>query len=626
MKWLFAALAVLGTVLVVALAALGWLVGTESGLHWAAAQAGQQLAFDNLRGRLAGEMTADRLVYAADDLRIQADQVSLRAHLAALLGGRLTIEPLRIASLQIDLLPSETQAAPKAPELPLRLHLGDARVDEVIVRRGEARYVVREVVIAQAIIGEKVALSASLYYPDERFPARGTLELAGTLERIEAKASATVAGVPALAHAVITPFLPQKLESVEGQAGPVDLARLDASLPHTALSASLKAAPTAGGAFAGTLSATNAAAGALDAGRVPVVRLETRFLTDFTSMRLSQARAALHGGGMMSGDAELQPSSVNAKLVASAVDLRAMHTRLRKTALSGPLQLRIDGERQWARGSLTQEGIGLTAEIVRIGDELQVRELRALAEGGEVSGTGKVRLDGTMAFDARLQVQRFDPAKIGDYPAGSLSGAVIAAGRLNPRQIDLKWDLQDSTLYEHTFRSAGSARITGERVTQADADLRLGANRLTARGAYGRAGDSLALHARRASPGGIRADRREPARPGNAHRQDRQSTRGILGAGGNIAAAWRPRAPTRHRQGGGHARRSRGRHHRARPRVVAGGRGTATRRLDGLARLDRRDPGAAQLGRASARAHRRARTAAYRPRSRRARPAGGEAG
>ena len=493
MRWFLAALAVLGTVLVVALAALGWLVGTESGLHWAAARAGNQLAFDNLRGRLAGEMSADRLTYRASDLRIQADQVSLRAHLAALLGGRLTIEPLRVGSLQIDLLPGDSQAAPQAPELPLRLHLGDARIDEIVVRRGEARYVVRELVIAQATVGERVALSASLYYPDERFPARGTLELAGTLERIEAKAVATVAGVPAVAHALVTPFAPQKLESVEGHAGPVDLARIDASLPHTALSASLKAAPTAGRAFAGTLSASNAAAGPLDADRLPVVRLETRFLTDFSSMRLSQARAALHGGGTMSGDAQLQADSVTAKLVASAIDLRAIHTRLRKTALSGPLQLRMEGERQWARGSLTQEGIGLTAELERVGEALEIRELRALAEGGELSGTGKLRLDGSMAFDARLQVQRFDPAKIGDYPAGSLSGALIAAGRLNPRQLDLKWDLQDSTLYEHTFQSAGSARVIGERVTQADADLRLGANRLTARGAYGRPGDSIAF-------------------------------------------------------------------------------------------------------------------------------------
>lgn len=493
MKWFYAALALLATALLAAAAALGWLVGTEAGLHWAAARAGDKLAFENLRGRLAGEVAFQKMVYEDGNIRIEAREGSLRPHLAALLGGRLTVEPLRAASLQIDLLPGGSQEAAKAPTLPLRLHLGDARVDEIIVRRGDIRTVVREVAIAQAIVGETLSLSASLYYPDERFATRATVALSGSLERIDAKVSASVAGVPAEVHALLTPFSPQKLQALEARAGPADLERFDPSLPQTALSASLKAEPTAGGALAGTLSASNAAAGPLDAGRLPVTRLETRFTTDFTSARLSQARATLHGGGTMQGEAELLAGSVNAKLVASAVDLRAVHTRLRKTALSGPLQLRIEGERQWARGSLTQEGIGLTAEIVRIGEALEVQELRALAEGGEVSGSGKIRLDAAMAFDARLTIARFNPAAFGDYPAGSLTGSVIASGRLNPRQVDAKWSLRDSTLYDHTFASEGSARIAGERVTQADADVRLGANRLTARGSYGRPGDTLAL-------------------------------------------------------------------------------------------------------------------------------------
>jgi len=493
MKWLYATLAVLATVLIAVGAALGWLVGTEAGLRWAAAQVADKVSIDGLRGRLAGEIAFEKLTYRDESLRIEALDASLRPHLAALLGGRLTIEPLQAASLQIDLLPGDTPPATAAPKLPLRFHLGRARIDEIVVRRGDARYVVREVAIAQALIGEKLTLSASLYYPDERFATRGTIELNGTLERIDARIKATVAGVPTEAHALVTPYAAQKIQAIEARAGPADLARFDASLPHTALTASIKAGPAAGSALAGTLSATNAAAGPIDAGRVPVARLETRFLTDFTSARLSQARLALVKGGTVEGEAELQPGSVNARLVATALDLRTLHTTLRQTQLTGPLQLRLQGERLWARGSLTQEGIGLTAEIVRNGELLEVLELRALAEGGEFSGTGKIRLGGAKRFDARLAVERFDPAALGDYPAGSLSGSAVASGRLDPRQVDMKWNLHDSALYGHTFRSVGSARITGERVTQADADVRLGANRLTARGAYGTAGDALTL-------------------------------------------------------------------------------------------------------------------------------------
>ena len=99
MKWFLAALGIAAAVLVVAaLAALGWLVGTEAGLQWAAGKV-PGLSTEALRGRLAGEIAADKIAYQGDGLRVQAQAVSLRTHLAALLGGRLTIEPLRAASI-----------------------------------------------------------------------------------------------------------------------------------------------------------------------------------------------------------------------------------------------------------------------------------------------------------------------------------------------------------------------------------------------------------------------------------------------------------------------------------------------------------------------------------------------
>src|SRR5688572_3136543 len=491
MKWFLAALGIAAAVLVLAAAAaLGWLVGTEGGLHWAAGKV-PGLRTEALRGHLAGEIAADKVVYEADGFLVRAEKLSLRAHLAALLGGRLTIEPLQAASIEIELTEAKEKSA-KAPELPLRLHIARARADRIEIRRGDARYLVRDVELEHAILGPELSLAGSLYWPDERFPTRAKLQLHGSLENIEAKLAADIAGIAAHAQAQITPFAAEKVRSLEARAGPIDLARFAPAVPHTALDVTLKATGIAGGAFAGTLSAANRAAGPLDAERLPVVRLETSFITDFTSARLQRAHAALHGGGSLAGDAELQAGLAAARLVASGVDLRSIHSRLRKTALSGPLQVRIDGERQWARGSLTQEGIGLTAEVVRVGDTLEVRELGALAEGGAVNGTGRVHLE-SMAFDAKLAVKAFNPAALGDYPAGSLTGLLSAAGTLDPRRVDLTWDLADSTLYERVFQSKGSARVVGQRVTQADADLRLGANRLSARGAYGRPGDELAF-------------------------------------------------------------------------------------------------------------------------------------
>jgi translocation and assembly module TamB len=486
MRWLAASLAILLAVLVAALAGLGWLIGTESGLHWAASKA-PGLTTEGLRGRLADEVQADKLQYTGEGIEILASNVMLRSHLAALLGGRLTLDPLRAERIEVELR-ATSERKDTDFKLPIRIHVANATIDEIEVRRGEARYVVKEVQVEHARLGQDLSLAGSFHYPHERFATRAKVELRGTLRRIEGRVTGEVAGVPAEARAVL---VSNSLQAIEARAGPIDLARFDG--PSTALNALLKADLSPGGALAGLLQLENSLPGTIDSGRVPFTRLDARFLTDFASARLHGLRATLHGGGTVQGEATLQPGAVEAKLAASAVDLRAIHSRLRRTALHGPLQVIIAGERQWARGSLTQEGIGLTVQVLRVGNVVEVQELGALAEGGEVSGTGKVTLSQSMPFSANLRITRFDPSAIGDYPAGSLSGAVVAQGRLAARDVELKWSLGDSVLYGHTFRSDGAARIVGERITQADGDVRLGANRLTARGAYGRPGDELAV-------------------------------------------------------------------------------------------------------------------------------------
>jgi translocation and assembly module TamB len=486
MRGLAASLAALALLAIAVAAGFGWLVGTQSGLHWAAAQV-PGLEVEGLHGRLAGTVSAEKIGYERDGLSVHAENVVLRAHLAALLGGRLTLDPLRTETVSVKVQTGNQN--PTRSRLPLRIHIAHGEVDTLTVNGT----VFREVKLEHASLGSTLSLAGAFHWPDERFATRARVELRGTLERFEAHLTGTVADIPAEVRALLAPSSPQKLQAIEAQAGPVDIARFAAAAPRSALAIRLKGEGIAGGALSGTLSMDNSLPGAIDAGRLPFTRLDAHFLTDFASARLQRMHVALHGGGTLEGDASLQAGRVDGKLVAARIDLRAIHSSLRRTALSGPFQFQVQGERQWARGSLTQEGMGLTAEVVRNGESVEVRELRALAEGGEVSGTGKVNLGKGRNFEATLAVTRFDPSAFGDYPPGALSGSLAAAGKLEPRDIELEWSLGDSVLYEHSFQSDGAARILGERVTRADGDVRLGANRLTARGAYGRPGDQLTL-------------------------------------------------------------------------------------------------------------------------------------
>jgi translocation and assembly module TamB len=104
-----------------------------------------------------------------------------------------------------------------------------------------------------------------------------------------------------------------------------------------------------------------------------------------------------------------------------------------------------------------------------------------------------LRLGEPIRFEARLKLARFDPARFGDYPAGSLNGSLDATGALGTDyRVEARWVVRDSTLLGAAFASRGAAHIAPRRLTQVAAGLQLGGANLNARGDFGRRGDELA--------------------------------------------------------------------------------------------------------------------------------------
>lgn len=302
----------------------------------------------------------------------------------------------------------------------------------------------------------------------------------------------TVAAIPGTAKAVLTPFSPQRLETIDAEAGPIDLNALDARWPRTALGVKL-AGKASGAGLAGTVSARNAQPGSLDTQRVPVTAAQARFATDFASLTLEEMKLALAPAGTLAGRAELRPGRAAFELSATALDLRSLRSTLRRTELDGRLTVVAGEKTQSIQGTLAQSGMSITADALRAGDVLEIRSLRAVAEGGEASGTARLHLAQPMSLEARLKLAQFDPARFGNYPAGSLSGNLDATGVLgDDYRIDARWTLVDSSLLGEAFASRGAARLLPRRVTRLNADAQLGAARLKARGDFGRPGDALA--------------------------------------------------------------------------------------------------------------------------------------
>ncbi|MFN2644680.1 MAG: translocation/assembly module TamB domain-containing protein [Burkholderiales bacterium] len=481
-------------------AALVWLFATESGLRWALALAEEHangtLRIEGARGTLRSVVTIDRLAYETDGTRIEARMLGTHAHLAAALGGRLVLEPLRIGSLDIAIGEGGARAS-SPPLMPFGVRIGALEIDELRVSRREATYTVRNLRFPNIAVGPgsppSVAAEGSFELAHERFPLTATVSLGGNLERPELRATIAQGETQARVRALLAPFRSQHIVELEAQASPVDLARLAEELPHAALALELKVTGDER-ALRGSLALTNASPGPLDQRRLPVASAQARISsTDLENATLEELRIVLAGGGVLEGRGQATSSGVRATVRASRINLRALRSTLRETELSGPLDIAITSAEQSVRGTLAQPGMSVTADVVRAGNIVDVRSLDAAAAGGEVKGGGKIFLGEPLRFEARLMAAHFDPAAFGDYPRGSISGSVDARGELaaEPR-IELEWKVDESTLVELPLRTQGRARLAGRRLVQGEAEATLGSSRASARGSFGAAADKLA--------------------------------------------------------------------------------------------------------------------------------------
>ncbi|HZR68985.1 MAG TPA: translocation/assembly module TamB domain-containing protein [Burkholderiales bacterium] len=529
MRWLVRGIAVVAVLAATLAGGLWWLLHSEAAWRWALervqSSSGGALRIEGERGTPARELRFDRLVYAAPGFRVEVRGVVLRgAGLSGAATGRIAVDSLHVDAIEVTLSDQPGQApkraAPPRLALPLGVSVARADVAEVTVRRPGSELAFRRLAFAyeggpmrhrvdgltvetpwgsaalHAEVGaaEPFAFSGAgaLARADARFPLGAAIEWRGDLHGLAASLRGAAAGVAVRARADMAPLDARPLRSLEASADAVDLARLVEGLPSTALRVELRARGDRGPFLSGELSAVNARPGTIDAGRLPLARLDARFATDLESVRLSDllARSA---GGTLSGGGELTPRDARLALRAADLDLRQLHSALKRTRLDGPLDVAVSAQRQTLRGTLAQGDLSVSADVVKLGSRVDVRSLRAAANGGEVRGRLRLTLGGAMPLSGDLSFARFDPSRFGDYPEGAIDGSVAVRGRLGaPRRVDASWTIAPSRLAGLPLESAGSARLENERLSDVSAEARLGGSRISARGAFGGKEDRLA--------------------------------------------------------------------------------------------------------------------------------------
>jgi translocation and assembly module TamB len=321
--------------------------------------------------------------------------------------------------------------------------------------------------------------------------AHGTLRdftLDGTLQMDAARARL---------QARLTPFDATPLRSARLSSNALDPSAFAAGLPRAALNVQLDLGPSSAQRLVGSLRVSNTLPGPIDQQRLPLHSLSATLAGDAQQASAHDLLIDLGAGGQIRGTLRWTQPELQARLQVAQLNARALDGKLAATRLSGPVAIDASAQQQSVQAALTQPGWDVRVQAQRQGDAVHLRHLLLSALGGRLEASGTLSTAGTQAFELSARLRQFNPAQFGAYPKATLNADLTASGALARRQAKLALQLAPSVWRGHTFTGHARLALDPQRLWDVDAALTLGANQLSAKGAFGQPRDALqwTLHA-----------------------------------------------------------------------------------------------------------------------------------
>jgi translocation and assembly module TamB len=510
----------------------------ERAAGWATAQL-PGLAFEEFRGSLASGIAATRVVYENDALRVELTNPRaewsptyvldiMRWAIASRARGK---PPLRLSSLAADRLeivqkePSaEPARVPDSLELPLTVDVSDLRVAEIRVSLPDRSIAVRDLhgrvrsdgstheAVVSSLVHElgraqgRVQLGARAPFTldGEATVRLATGELgvdlvtglAGTLEkpRLAGSLRAVRGGAADQGRfdLELTPFAALPLARTRLETRGLNLAQWNPDWPRTDLDLDVDATMAGERALAGTLVATNRAAGPFGDSRIPVSALRGRFTATPESFVLESAEARSTGGSRLRGSAAVRGGRGQIRLDTDGLLISEIDRRAKPLRVAGNVTLTLETGLLRLAGDLREGGYALTVDVTKRGQRVQVASAALRSPFGSATVAGEFDLDGGKPFRASGTFAGFNPADFGDYPVARLNGRFAAAGALEPAPAaEIELDLAESALRGRPLRGNARFALSGQRRFVGSADVVYAGNRATVSGQLGAPGDRL---------------------------------------------------------------------------------------------------------------------------------------
>jgi translocation and assembly module TamB len=528
---LLAAAVLLAAILGAGIVFLASPAGVDFVVRELSARSGGALAIEGASGSLFDTVNLKRVEWHGRDTHMTADDVALTWNPLALFSRGIVVRGLGAKRLSIETKAStEDVPMPATLALPMEVRIERLGIADLEWRVGANGGTIRGLAFGYtggadghgvsdltfvapmgAITGNATIAAKAPFAIAGRLHAKGDAALAGTeadlavsgsLATLMLEATGSSHNAPFSGRASLAPLAGIPWREVAVDAKGIDLAAWSSVLPATALDVVVRATP-AGNGITGTIEATNGAIGAVDAGKVPLSTLSSRFTWRDDLLTLESLSAALTGGGAIAGSARIPLGDAVAAgswtLELRDIDAHRIYAALVPTRLSGTLVADLGRDQQRFRGNVTDRtvrgGIGLEFSAVLANDVLVVERFRARSGKGELTGRGRTTLARERSFEVDATATSFDPSAYGAFPAGSLSGKIVASGTLaTPWNVRADVSLAPgSRLSGIALTGTAHGTLTEKSVRDIAVNLAAGRSKLAATGAAGAVGDHLTL-------------------------------------------------------------------------------------------------------------------------------------
>lgn len=469
-RWIVRILVGFATLIVLAAAGIWWWAGQEGSLEWVLQRVarGGPLTSEGVRGSLRRGWHIQRIVWERDGLRLVAEDIRLEWQPLAILNRTLQLDEVSVArATVIDDRPKDDEPL-KEPEhlrLPWRVKVETLKVGALKVQGrtpfeasgAAAKYGfdgLRHKVELQSLQlaggeyrGEATLLAVKPLTLDARMSGRFLAPVPGVAERVPltlevraegparaietraevrvVDAKADAATLPqATASARIAPF-----DAMPVPRGAADFRQLDLEMfwpaaPRTLLSGHVEVAPAGEKSWRLQADVRNAAAGAWDAGRLPVrsARGEGEWRNGVALLKALDAEV---GGGRIAGSGGWRGEGWSFEGRIDAVDPSQVHGSMAALPLTGPVKLvgagravdfdvALEAGAPRRRGPRETDGALAAAGALELrsaqargrwaGDAIELEQLRVRTSDASLEGEVALRL-AQRAGDGRLQLR-----------------------------------------------------------------------------------------------------------------------------------------------------------------------------------------------------------------------------